>query len=83
MTESSENPQTPIEDPVAHPPHDPYPRIILVCFGIFIVLIIFIFGVIAFDLTQGTNRRLVNPPNAAPAPAPVTPAATEGNTPGE
>lgn len=59
------------------PTSDPYPRMILVCMGISMTLIVIIFGCIFYDFVQRTERsvRPVRPPVATPAEAPVeTPA---------
>lgn len=52
------------------PQEDPYPKMILVCGGIFVVLLIVIFGFIAFDFTLRLrhNVRPVPTPESIPAP---------------
>lgn len=63
MTEETKNvPVAEVEkapETVVHP-HDPYPRMIIVCIVIFIVLLIIIFGVLAADfaLRRDTSVRL-------------------------
>jgi len=67
-------PETPAPSiPAVAKPADPYPKMILVCFGIFMVLIVVIFGVIALDMTQRVDRRVLQPgvEQSEPAPPPL------------
>ena len=76
MADNSEVPPSEIPAPgvpAGGKPADPYPRMILVCFGIFMVLIVIIFGVIALDMSQRVDRRVVQPgfDQSEPAPPPL------------
>ncbi|MBX3178152.1 MAG: hypothetical protein KF886_12375 [Candidatus Hydrogenedentes bacterium] len=66
--------------PPSVPKDDPYPRMILVCFALFLLIGMVIFGVLVVDMTQRTQRR-VGPPPPASQPAVEAPAA-EGSGPG-
>lgn len=60
------------------PTSDPYPRMILVCMGIFVALIIVLFGFIIVDFIQRSEqdvKTMVRPPSHPTATAPpVAPA---------
>ena len=78
MSEQAETPDAPEASPglpEGVPTEDPFPKVFVVCFGIFIVLIVLIFGVILFDMTQRVERRVLQVPleREAPAPAPSSP----------
>ena len=51
------------------PTSDPYPRMILVCMGISLVLVVIIFGCIFLDFMQRTDQDVR--PYARPSAAPV------------
>jgi hypothetical protein len=65
-TPESDTPQ-PALPPVGIPDKDPYPKMIIVCFVIFGVLILVIFGTIALDMVERVDTRLI-PPHSRPAP---------------
>lgn len=53
---ASNGPEQPPEEELI-PTSDPYPRMILVCMGIFVVLIIVIFGFILYDFMHEQDAR--------------------------
>ena len=60
----SEAPENPSVTPV--PPADPYPKMILVCMGISLFLILVIFAAIAMDMRQRVDRRVLQPTQGHP-----------------
>lgn len=56
------------------PTSDPYPKMILICMGIFVVLLIVIFGFILLDIVDRSDDYVR--PISHPAPALETPPAS-------
>lgn len=65
-------PQPHLEEGI--PKTDPYPRMILVCFAIFFVLLFVILGVLTYDLAQRSEQRVLPGTVRPEAPAPTPPA---------
>ena len=76
MSEASRPPEDPEEQLI--PTSDPYPKMILVCMGIFLALVMVIFGFIFFDFMHRTEQdvRPFSRTVSLPAPASEAPPAS-------